>query len=383
MDTEREQEPGTGQEPEKGPETETEPEQGPGTGQEPEKGPETETEPEPEEGTGVEDERGEGAPVDLQGQEVLSPEQLDLGPYLPVTEMRVLVATNDAKALKEFPGVPITGVRFDDGRYLIDRFESNHPLKVLEERPEELVETLASGQVAMAQASFPQPVYVQLSDLRSDVYGPLEGGEELEEEGCLPSMGFRGVARLISTQGEQLLRAEARAIRKARRDMSMTNLHVVIPFPRTVDEVETLYNILFEEGVRRAGNLRVYIDISVPSTLLFLHLYSQVSDGFFLHLDELLPALLSIDPTSEGMRGTGYLTSHEKAVRQAILLVTEAAHQAKKEVIIETRAHLDAELVEFLLRIGIGGICLGIEGLRENVALISQVEHDLQEQGKG
>lgn len=233
----------------------------------------------------------------------------------------------------------------------------------------------------MAQASFPQPVYVQLTDMRTDVFRLLQGGDVVEEEEPVPALGFRGVSKLISKVGEPLLRAEARAIKRARRDMSMTNLHVVIPFPRTVDEVEVLYNIMFEEGVRRTGNLRVYIDVAVPSTLLFLHLYSQVSDGFFVCIDELLPALLSIDPGSKGMASTDYLTAHEKAVRQALLLVTEAAHQAKKEVIISTIEPLDASLVEFLLRIGISGICLGVDGLRENVALISRVEHDLQGEG--
>jgi pyruvate,water dikinase len=222
---------------------------------------------------------------------------------------------------------------------------------------------------------------VQLTDLRADVFGDLEGGDELEDMGCMAAMGFRGVARLISPGGEPLLRAEARAIRRARRDLHMTNIHVVIPFPRTVDEVESLYNVLFEEGVRRTGNLRVYIDVAVPSTLLFLHLYSQVSDGFFVRIDELLPALLSIDPCSKGLEDSQYLTAHEKAVRQAILLVTEAAHQAKKEVIIETHGALDPGLVEFLLRIGINGICLSAEGLRENVAMISSVEQDLQGEG--
>jgi pyruvate,water dikinase len=312
---------------------------------------------------------------------VLSPEQLDSGPYLPVTEMKVLVSTEDASVIKDLPGVPVTGIRFDDGRYLVSVTEGAHPSKVLGTDPDGLVESLAAGQVAMAQACFPQPVYVQLADLRTDEFARLEGGEDLERSEAIPAMGFRGVTRLIAPEGEPLLRAEARAIRRARRDLHMTNLHLVIPFPRTVDEVETLYNVLFEEGVRRTANLRVYIDVSVPSTLLFLHLYSQVSDGFFVRLDELLPSLLSIDPSSEGMQGSGYLTAHEKAVRQAILLVTEAAHQAKREVIIETSGVLDPGLVEFLLRIGINGICLGTEGLRENVALISEVEHDLAGEG--
>ncbi|MCJ2540589.1 MAG: hypothetical protein LN414_04900, partial [Candidatus Thermoplasmatota archaeon] len=264
-----------------------------------------------------------------------------------------------------------------NGWFLVKHSEGKHPLLFLRQDETGLVDALTSGYVAMAQTIFPLPVYVQLTDMRPDLFIDLEGGDELEEQECMPMMGFRGVARLVSEEGEPLLRAEARAIRKARRDMHMTNLHVVIPFPRTVDEVETLYNVLFEEGVRRTGNMRVYIDVAVPSTLLFLHLYSQVSDGFFVCLDELLPALLSIDPHSKGMARTDYLTAHEKAVRQAILLITEAARQAKKEVIIQTGEPLDPGLVEFLLRIGISGICLNADGLRENVELISKVEQDL------
>jgi pyruvate,water dikinase len=292
--------------------------------------------------------------------------------------MQVLVSAEDVGVLKEQPGIPVTGVRFDNGRYLVERSGGRHPLLYLREEEEALVDGLSEGYVSMAKATFPQPVYVQFTDLRADQLVDLKGGDEWEERECMPLMGFRGVSRLVSSEGEPLLRAEARAIKRARRDKHMTNLHVVIPFPRTVDEVEALYNVLFEEGVRRTGNLRVYIDVAVPSTLLFLHLYSQVSDGFFVCLDELLPALLSIDPHSKGMASTDYLTAHEKAVRQAILLITEAARQAKKEVIIQTREPLDPGLVEFLMRIGINGICLEPEGLRENVELISKVEHDLQ-----
>jgi hypothetical protein len=97
-----------------------------------------------------------------------------------------------------------------------------------------------------------------------------------------------------------------------------------------------------------------------------------------VRLDELLPALLSVDPTSRRVAELSYLSADDKAVRQAILLVTESARQAKKEVIVETSKRLDPATVEFLLRIGISGICLGPEGLRENVALISKVEEHLQ-----
>ncbi len=312
------------------------------------------------------------------GTEVLSPEQLDLGPYLPVTDMQVLLASTSVERVKELSGVPVTGVLFDDTEYILRLCDGRHPLSTLESEGDRFVETLAAGQVAMAVAVYPLPVYIRLSDLRSDVGRALKDGDRIEEVEAVPWMGFRGVGRLMSVEGQPLLRAEARAIRRARRERSMTNIHLVIPFPRTVEEVEALYNLLFEEGVRRSGNLRMYIDVSVPATLLFLHLYSQVSDGFFVRLDELLPALLSVDPTSRRTAGRNYLTADDKAVRQALLLVTEAARQAKKEVLVETSTALDPRTLEFLMRIGITGVCLGLEGLRENVALISKVEERLQ-----
>jgi pyruvate,water dikinase len=317
-------------------------------------------------------------PSVLRGTEVLSPEELDAGPYLPVTDMQVLVSSSSVERVKELSGVPITGVLFDDGEYLMQLHRGAHPMAALDREGDRFVESLAAGQVSMARAIYPQPVYIRLSDLRTDVCIGLEGGEAREEREVVPWMGFRGVGRLVSPLGQPLLRAEAKAIRRARRDRYMTNVHIVIPFPRTVEEVEALYNVLFEEGLRRSGNMRMYIDVSVPSTLLFLHLYSQVSDGFFVRLDELLPALLSVDPTSRRVAELSYLSADDKAVRQAILLVTESARQAKKEVIVETSKRLDPATVEFLLRIGISGICLGPEGLRENVALISKVEEHLQ-----
>ena len=312
------------------------------------------------------------------GTEVLSPEQLDLGPYLPVTDMQVLLASTSVERVKDLSGVPVTGVLFDDTEYILRLCGGRHPASVLESEGDAFVDTLAAGQVAMAVAVYPLPVYIRLSDLRSDVGRALADGDRIEDEEAVPWMGFRGVGRLMSREGQPLLRAEARAIRRARRDRSMTNVHLVVPFPRTVEEVEALYNVLFEEGVRRSGNMRIYIDVSVPATLLFLHLYSQVSDGFFMRLDELLPALLAVDPTSRRMTERNYLTADDKAVRQALLLVTEAARQAKKEVIVETAKALDPHTLEFLMRIGITGLCLGLDGLRENVALISKVEERLQ-----
>ena len=358
-----------------------EPEPEPDEGQAPEPGP-APAGPSPEAGPAVPMPPSEAAertmPSVLRGTEVLSPEELDAGPYLPVTDMQVLVSSSSVERVKELSGVPITGVLFDDGEYLMGLHKGLHPMAVLDEQGDRFVESLAAGQVSMARAVYPQPVYIRLSDLRTDVCLGLQGGEAREEREVVPWMGFRGVGRLVSAKGQPLLRAEAKAIRRARRDRYMTNVHIVIPFPRTVEEVEALYNVLFEEGVRRSGNMRMYIDVSVPSTLLFLHLYSQVSDGFFVRLDELLPALLSVDPTSSRVADLSYLTADDKAVRQAILLVTESARQAKKEVIVEMGKRLDPATVEFLLRIGISGICLGPEGLRENVALISKVEERLQ-----
>jgi hypothetical protein len=95
------------------------------------------------------------APSVLRGTEVLSPEELDAGPYLPVTDMQVLVSSSSVERVKELSGVPITGVLFDDGEYLMGIHPGAHPMAALDEQGDRFVESLAAGQVSMARAVYP------------------------------------------------------------------------------------------------------------------------------------------------------------------------------------------------------------------------------------
>jgi pyruvate,water dikinase len=158
---------------------------------------------------------------------------------------------------------------------------------------------LTEGIATLASAYSPEKVIVRMSDFKSNEYANLVGGDVFEPEEENPMIGYRGAARYISKDFRACFALECEAIKRVRNDMDLTNVEVMIPFVRTVEEAEQVIDILAENGLKRGENgLRIIMMCELPSNCLLADQFLDHFDGFSIGSNDLTQLTLGLDRDS-------------------------------------------------------------------------------------
>src|SRR5690606_1023364 len=149
------------------------------------------------------------------------------------------------------------------------------------------VEKLAEGVATLGAAFYPKPVIVRLSDFKSNEYRKLIGGSRYEPEEENPMLGFRGASRYISEEFAECFRMECEALKKVRDEMGLTNVEIMVPFVRTVDQARRVVELLAANGLKRGENgLRIIMMCEVPSNAILAEQFLEYFDGFSIRSEE-------------------------------------------------------------------------------------------------
>lgn len=161
------------------------------------------------------------------------------------------------------------------------------------------VEKLAEGIATIAAAFYPKPVIVRLSDFKSNEYRKLVGGSRYEPEEENPMLGFRGASRYIAEDFAECFRMECEALRFVREDMGLTNVEIMVPFVRTLNQAERVIKLLADNGLKRGENgLRVIMMCEVPSNALLADQFLEHFDGFSIGSNDMTQLTLGLDRDS-------------------------------------------------------------------------------------
>ncbi len=167
------------------------------------------------------------------------------------------------------------------------------------------VDKLAEGIATLAAAFWPRRVIVRMSDFKSNEYAHLVGGKEYEPVEENPMLGFRGAARYISTAFRPAFELECRALKKVRNDMGLTNVEIMIPFVRTLDEASGVVSLLEQNGLKRGENkLRLIMMCEIPSNVLLAEEFLDLFDGFSIGSNDLTQLTLGVDRDSALVAGS-------------------------------------------------------------------------------
>jgi pyruvate,water dikinase len=310
---------------------------------------------------------------------VLETEVIDLSlEAIPKAPVKITMNVGNPELAFEFRQLPNDGVGLARLEFIIARMIGVHPRAVLAypDLPADLksaveehsagypdpvtfyVAKLAEGIATLGAAFWPKPVIVRLSDFKSNEYSSLAGGSRYEPREENPMLGFRGASRYVASSFRDCFALECRALKHVRDEMGLTNVEVMVPFVRTVDEAQRVVELLAAHGLKRGENdLRLIMMCEIPSNALLADRFLAHFDGFSIGSNDLTQMTLALDRDS-GLVADAF-DERDPAVKQMLHLAIQACRRAGKYVGICGQGPSDhPDLAKWLVEEGIESLSL-------------------------
>lgn len=269
---------------------------------------------------------------------------------------------------------PMALVRFDKVKDEESRHEILKLTRGYEDKKQYFVDHLARGIAKIACSQYPNPVIVRMSDFKTNEYADLIGGEWFEPKEENPMIGWRGASRYYSEDYKEGFALECQAVKKARQEIGLLNIVVMIPFCRTPEEADKVLNVMAENGLRRGRNsLEIYVMCEIPSNVILAEEFAQRFDGFSIGSNDLTQLVLGVDRDSSEL---AYLFEEDnEAVLRVIRDVIQRAHKAGCKVGFCGQAPSDnPEYAKFLVETGIDSISLNPDSVLKVIRRVASVE---------
>jgi pyruvate,water dikinase len=244
-------------------------------------------------------------------------------------------------------------IKDEDVRRQVDELTRGY-----DDYPEYFIDILSRGIAKIAASQYPKPVVVRMSDLKTNEYANLIGGQYFEPEEENPMLGFRGASRYYSERYRKGFDLECKSIVRVREKLGFDNVVVMIPFCRTLEEADKVLAIMSENGLQRGKQgLEVYVMCEIPSNVLLAEEFAERFDGFSIGSNDLTQLVLGVDRDLAEL--SELFDERNEAVKKMIEMVIKRAHKKGKKVGICGQAPSDyPDFAQFLVKGGIDSISL-------------------------
>jgi pyruvate,water dikinase len=313
---------------------------------------------------------------------------------VPLTRTAIMLTVGDPGQAFKLSLLPNSGVGLARSEFIINNHIGIHPMalarypklkdegairqiaeRIGEEDPKEFfIRRFSEGVGRIAAAFYPKPVIVRTSDFKTNEYAELLGGREFEPAEENPMLGFRGASRYYDPRYQEGFALECAALLRVRRDMGLTNLKIMIPFCRTVEEGSRVIAEMASHGLRQGEKgLEIYAMCEIPSNVIVAEEFLEVFDGFSIGSNDLTQLVLGIDRDSGTI--AHLFDERNEAVIRLIAQAIESAHRAGKPIGICGQAPSDyPEFAEWLVKRGITSISLNPDVAIKTALLIAKAE---------
>ncbi len=321
-------------------------------------------------------------------------EQIELD-QIPDTSTPVMLIVASPDAAFRWWRLPTRGVGLARMEFIINNTIKAHPMALVdydrldddetkraiaelthgyEDKSRFFVDQLALGIGRIAAAHYPEPVIVRTSDFKSNEYADLIGGHLYEPDESNPMLGLRGAARYTSQRYRQAFALECEALRTVRDEIGLTNVTVMIPFCRTVDEADGVLEILAEHGLERGKDgLEVFVMAEIPANVELAEDFARRFDGFSIGSNDLTQLMLGVDRDSAEL--SELFDERDPAVKSAISRLIATAHRLDRKVGICGQAPSDhPEFARFLVEQGIDTISVNPDSVVDVKQTVSEAE---------
>ncbi|WP_342656185.1 phosphoenolpyruvate synthase [Pantoea sp. RSPAM1] len=274
--------------------------------------------------------------------------QVDTLPDLP---LKIMMNVGNPDRAFDFACLPNEGVGLARLEFIINRMIGVHPKALLEfdqqtpelqkqirqmmkgfDDPVEFyIARLTEGIATLGAAFAPKRVIVRLSDFKTNEYANLVGGERYEPEEENPMLGFRGAGRYVSESFRDCFALECEAVKRVRNEMGLTNVEIMVPFVRTVNQAQAVVEELGRQGLKRGENgLKVIMMCEIPSNALLAEQFLQHFDGFSIGSNDMTQLALGLDRDSGVV--SALFDERNEAVKALLSMAIQAAKKQGKYV---------------------------------------------------
>lgn len=294
----------------------------------------------------------------------------------PVTATKIYMNLGEPSMIKKYKNLPFDGIGLMRTEFIFTNLVGAHPMYLVKTgQGQLLIDKMAEGITAVAQEIYPKPIVVRLSDFRTNEFRGLKGGDEVEPVESNPMIGWRGVSRYISPAYEEGFRLECRALKKVREEFGLDNVWGMLPFVRTTWELETVKNIMAEEGLVQSKSFKIWIMAEVPSVVFEAEEFAQMVDGFSIGSNDLTQLIMGADRDSAILNNMGYFDERNEAVKRSISIMIKATHKYGKTISICGQGPSQyPEFAEFLVREGIDSMSINPDTVVYTRRLVAAAE---------
>jgi pyruvate,water dikinase len=317
---------------------------------------------------------------------------------IPKTKTHVMMNIGNPEQAFELSTLPVQGVGLAREEFIINSYIKIHPLALLHydkltnkkvkaeiakltegysDKAQYFVDKLAYGVAIIASAFHPHDVVVRLSDFKSNEYANLIGGHDFEPVEDNPMIGWRGASRYYDDKYKEGFVLECRALKKVRDEMGLTNVVIMVPFCRTVEEGKKCIAVMAENGLKQGVNgLRIYAMCEIPANVILADQFLDIFDGFSIGSNDLTQLTLGLDRDSE-------LVAHiyderNDAVKVLIRSVIQTALRRKKHMDFCGDAPSSVPgFAEFLVDCGIEAISVTPDAVIKTLLNVVETEKKL------
>jgi pyruvate, water dikinase len=239
------------------------------------------------------------------------------------------------------------------------------------------IDKLSEGVGRIAAGFYPKDVIVRLSDFKSNEYANLTGGTLYEPHESNPMIGWRGASRYYDDKYKPAFVLECQALLKARNEMGLTNIKLMVPFCRTPEEGRRVIEVMRENGLVQGENgLEIYVMCEIPSNVISADAFADVFDGFSIGSNDLTQLTLGLDRDSDLV--AHIFDERNEAVKTMVKMVIDTAKRRGRKIGICGQAPSDfPEFATFLVECGIDSISLIPDTALKTRLLIAEKEKEM------
>ncbi|EKD56607.1 MAG: hypothetical protein ACD_58C00134G0002 [uncultured bacterium] len=302
-------------------------------------------------------------------------DQINYRMEIPVTGTKVYVNLADIDQAQKIASEPVDGIGLLRAEFMIAAI-GEHPKSLIEQgKGKEFTNKLAEGIKAFTQVFSPRPVIYRATDFKTNEYRNLKGGEKYEPREENPMIGYRGCLRYI--KDPDVFKIELAAIKKVREEFDGKNLHLMIPFVRTVEEFKKAKQLINEAGLEQGSDFKIWMMCEVPSNVILLEEFlAEGIDGISIGSNDLTQLILGCDRDNQGLAEE--FDERDEAVVKAIKYVVHTCRKHNVTCSICGQAPSTyPEYTEMLVEAGVTSVSVNPDMIIPTRQLIASIERRL------